>query len=53
MQKAERSRIEGPEALSAGKHTITLKLTDYADWTRELTVEPSSEVQLTATLDKH
>ena len=39
--------------LPAGKHTITLKLTDYADWTRELTVEPSSEVQLTATLDKH
>jgi len=39
--------------LSAGKHTITLKLTDYADWTRELSVEPSSEVQLTATLAKH
>jgi len=39
--------------LSAGKHTITLKLSDYADWTRELTVAPGSEVQLTATLEKH
>lgn len=38
--------------LSAGKHTMILKLTDYAEWTRELTVEPSSEVQLTATLEK-
>jgi hypothetical protein len=39
--------------LSAGKHTIMLKLTDYADWSRGLTVEPGSEVQLTATLEKH
>jgi hypothetical protein len=39
--------------LSAGKHTIMLKLNGYADWTKELTVQPGSEVQLTATLEKH
>jgi hypothetical protein len=38
--------------LSAGKHTIVLKLNGYADWTRELTLGPGSEVQLAATLDK-
>jgi len=38
--------------LSAGKHTITLKLTGYADWIKELTVAPGSEVQLTSTLEK-
>jgi len=38
--------------LSAGKHTIVLKLNGYADWTRELTVGLGSEVQLAATLEK-
>jgi hypothetical protein len=38
--------------LSAGKHTITVKMNGYADWTREISVQSASEVQLTATLEK-
>jgi len=38
--------------LSLGKHTITVKMTGYTDWTREISVQSGSEVQLTATLDK-
>jgi hypothetical protein len=38
--------------LSAGKHTITVKMSGYADWTREISVQSASEVQLTATLEK-
>ena len=35
-----------------GKHTITLKMTGYKDWSREITVQAGSQVQLTANLEK-
>ena len=38
--------------LSAGKHTITVKMSGWKDWTREITVQAGSEVQLTAALEK-
>jgi len=38
--------------LSPGKHTVGLKLSGYKDWSKEITVESGSEVQLTATLEK-
>jgi hypothetical protein len=38
--------------LDAGKHTITVKSPGYKDWSREITVEAGSEVQLTANLEK-
>jgi hypothetical protein len=38
--------------LPAGKHTITVKMSGYADWTREISVQSASEVQLTTTLEK-
>jgi hypothetical protein len=38
--------------LAPGKHTITVKMAGYTEWTRELTVQSASEVQLTATLEK-
>jgi PEGA domain-containing protein len=38
--------------LSPGKHTITVKMNGYGDWTREISVQSASEVQLTATLEK-
>lgn len=38
--------------LAPGKHTITVKMTGWKDWTREITVQGGSEVQLTATLEK-
>ncbi len=38
--------------LLPGKHTITVKLPGYKDWSREITVQPGSEVQLTANLEK-
>jgi hypothetical protein len=38
--------------LPAGKHTVTVKMSGYADWTREISVQSASEVQLTATLEK-
>jgi len=38
--------------LSAGKHTITVKMSGWKDWTRDITVQAGSEVQLTATLEK-
>jgi len=38
--------------LSPGKHTITLKMTGYKDWSREITVQAGSQVQLTANLEK-
>jgi hypothetical protein len=43
-----------PAALKVapGKHTISVKLAGYAEWSREMTVESGSDVQLTATLEK-
>jgi len=38
--------------LAPGKHTITVKLAGYKDWSREITVQAGSEVQLTANLEK-
>lgn len=38
--------------LSPGKHSVTIKLAGYADWTRDITVQAASEVQLTANLVK-
>ena len=38
--------------LAPGKHTITVKMSGYKDWSREITVEPGSEVQLAANLEK-
>jgi hypothetical protein len=38
--------------ISPGKHTITVKLSGYRDWSKEMTVQPDSEVQLTANLEK-
>jgi hypothetical protein len=38
--------------LAAGKHTIRVALKNYKDWSRELSVLASSEVKLTATLEK-
>lgn len=38
--------------LTSGKHTVTLKLSGYKDWSKEITVQSGSEVQLTANLEK-
>jgi hypothetical protein len=38
--------------LAPGKHTITMKLSGYKEWSREIAVESGSEVQLTANLEK-
>jgi hypothetical protein len=38
--------------LTSGKHTITVKMSSYKDWSRDITVHPGSEVQLTADLEK-
>lgn len=38
--------------LAPGKHTIRVALKDYKDWSRELSLLASSEVKLTATLEK-
>ena len=38
--------------LAPGKHTITVKMSGWKDWTRDITVQGGSEVQLTATLEK-
>ena len=38
--------------LAPGKHTITVKMSGWKDWTRDITVQAGSEVQLTATLEK-
>lgn len=38
--------------LLPGKHSIVVKLAGYKDWSREITVQSGSEVQLTATLEK-
>jgi hypothetical protein len=38
--------------LKPGKHTVTVKLSGYRDWSREISVESGSEVRLTATLEQ-
>jgi len=38
--------------LKSGKHTVTVKLAGYKDWSRELTAEPGTEAHLTANLEK-
>jgi hypothetical protein len=38
--------------IAAGKHSITVKATGYKDWSRDITVQAGSEVQLTANLEK-
>jgi hypothetical protein len=38
--------------LVSGKHTVTVKVSGYKDWSREITVQSGSEVQLTANLEK-
>lgn len=38
--------------LAPGKHTVTVKYSGYKDWSREITVQSGSDVQLTATLEK-
>ena len=38
--------------LASGKHTIAVKMSGYKDWSREITVQAGSEVQLTANLEK-
>jgi hypothetical protein len=39
--------------LAPGKHTVAVKLPGYTDWSKEITVQSGSEVQLTANLEKH
>jgi hypothetical protein len=38
--------------LVPGKHTIAVKMSGYADWTKEINVQSGSQVQLTANLEK-
>jgi PEGA domain len=38
--------------LAPGKHAIRVVFKGYKDWSRELSVIPSSDVKLTARLDK-
>src|SRR5215467_2621463 len=39
--------------IPGGKHTVTVKMSGQKDWSRDITVEPGSEVQLAATLEKN
>jgi hypothetical protein len=38
--------------LTPDKHTLTMKITGYKEWSREVTVQSRSEVQVTANLEK-
>ena len=38
--------------LSSGKHTIRVTASGYKDWSRDITVQPGSEVRLNAILEK-
>ncbi len=38
--------------LAPGKHTVTIKMSSYRDWSREITVQSGSEVQLSANLEQ-
>jgi hypothetical protein len=39
--------------LEPGKHTVAVKTSGYIDWSKEITVQSGSEVQLTANLQKN
>jgi PEGA domain len=39
--------------LAPGKHTVAVKLSGYMDWSKEITVQSGSELQLNANLEKH
>ena len=39
--------------LAPGKHTVAVKSSGYADWSKEITVQSGSELQLNANLEKH
>ncbi len=38
--------------LTPGKHTVTVRMNSYKDWSRDINVEAGSQVQLNASLDK-
>jgi hypothetical protein len=38
--------------LTASKHSVSIKMTGYKDWSREISVQPGSDVQLAAALEK-
>jgi hypothetical protein len=38
--------------LSPGKHTVRVTSSGYKEWSREITVQPGSEVKLNAVLEK-
>ena len=38
--------------LKPGKHTITVKMSGYKDWTREMSTDAGSDAHLSATLEK-
>lgn len=38
--------------LKPGKHTITVKMSGYKDWSREITTDAGAEAHLSATLEK-
>jgi hypothetical protein len=38
--------------LTPGKHAVTVKMSGYKDWSKEITVQSGSEVELTANLEK-
>ena len=38
--------------LTPGRHAVTVKVSGYKDWSKEITVQSGSEVQLTASLEK-
>src|SRR5271156_1378922 len=39
--------------LAPGKHIVAVKLSGYSDWSKEITVQSGSELQLNANLEKH
>jgi len=38
--------------IASGKHTVTVKMSAYKEWSRSISVQSGSEVQLTANLEK-
>jgi len=39
--------------LAPGKHTVAVKSSGYTDWSKEITVQSGSQLQLNANLEKH